>query len=383
MGDNNIRIFLIGAGGYGESYLKELTQQATGGELVGICDVAPDLVERYPVISEQGIPVFDTVEAFYQKHEADLAIVSSPFFLHYAQVKRCLEAGSHVLCEKPLCTSLEEAEALKALSVQTGKFVALGYQQNYRPDMLRLKADILAGHFGKPLKMRCVHAMKRGAAYYARNRWAGRITVDGVDVFDSPFHNACAHQFQLMTWLVGDEIAAAAPVELLNAELYRANPNVENYDTAAMRLQTSAGTEILYYTTHAVETKALGPNAEYIFENGTIAFTKDRPACIAHMKNGETIDYSQYGAGKPMQKLHDVLAAVRGEGPLVCDIDADIPHMQAVLALQKEPIRPMKPGSARLYEQDGDIFCAVNGIEDAFTRASSAWMLPSEIGVVW
>ena len=87
--------------------------------------------------------------------------------------------------------------------------------------MLALKKDILDGRFGKPVYMKALHAMRRGDKYYARNGWAGRIEVKGCAVNDSPFNNACAHQFQVMTFLLGDQMERAAELAEVQAEPYK------------------------------------------------------------------------------------------------------------------------------------------------------------------
>lgn len=84
------------------------------------------------------------------------------------------------------------------------------------------------------------------------NNWAGRITCQGREVFDSPFTNACAHHFQMLTFLLGPTMRTACDIESVQAELYRANPTIENYDIAALRFQTAQGLPLLYYTAHPI-----------------------------------------------------------------------------------------------------------------------------------
>ena len=68
-------VVLVGAGGYGAGYMMELLAKDAGADLVGICDISPDLKERYPIIAEKGIPVYQNLEAFYARHAADLAVI--------------------------------------------------------------------------------------------------------------------------------------------------------------------------------------------------------------------------------------------------------------------------------------------------------------------
>ena len=109
----------------------------------------PEAIAAYRVIEEKKIPVYSSPEEFYREHTADLAIISTPIHLHYHQITTCLKNGSHVLTEKPVCTSVEGAGRLMDLERETGRFVSVGYQLNYSGDVLALKKDILDGRFGK------------------------------------------------------------------------------------------------------------------------------------------------------------------------------------------------------------------------------------------
>ena len=99
-----IEILLVGVGGYGVNYVKELLGP-DAPEDVKVVGVADPVARRSPcweMIQAAGIPVFDDIEAFYAGHRADLAIISSPIHFHAGQVIGCLNHGSYVLCEKPV-----------------------------------------------------------------------------------------------------------------------------------------------------------------------------------------------------------------------------------------------------------------------------------------
>ena len=283
---DRVRILLVSVGMYGQKYLAEATAHDVGGDVAGIVDVAENLAEKFPVIAEKGIPVYPSLQAFFARDHADLAVISSPIHLHAAMVLECLRNGVNVLCEKPLCLTEQETRAMAEAARQAGRFLAVGWQLNYDRAVLCLKKDILSGRFGRPLRVRCVHAMRRGRNYYARSGWAGRITADGREVLDSPFMNACAHHFQLMTFLMGDTMETPAALKEVQGELYRGNPDVENYDIASLRFMTDNDVPILYYTAHPLRTKNLGQDGLAEFEGGTLTWGKGRPFQMTTDKRG-------------------------------------------------------------------------------------------------
>ncbi|WP_349672102.1 Gfo/Idh/MocA family oxidoreductase [Lacrimispora sp.] len=385
----SVKILLIGIGGYGINYLKELTEKDLGAVVIeGVCEVMPEVYEQFPVLKEKNIPVFQTPEEFYKKHMADLAVVSTPIHLHYSQIKTCLSKGSNVLCEKPVCTSVKGAKELIELERETGHFVAVGYQLNYSRDVLQMKKDILSGLFGRPVQMKALHAMKRGSAYYKRNSWAGKIMVNDCGVHDSPFNNACAHQFQVMTFLLGSKMDEAAMLSKVTGELYRANPGIENYDTASVKGETADGVPIYYYTTHNLERKSFGPVSEYRFELGTIYYGKDfgdGPVneYVAVMNNGTSISYGRISKGERMQKLYDAIESTRDRNHPVCTISCAIPHLEAVEELSMLPIVPVSEGMIKWFGDEDDRYCCIKNAEEVLEQCYLNQLMPKESGAGW
>lgn len=374
------RILLVSVGMFGQKYLAEATGHDVGGDVAGVVDVAPDLAERFPVIAEKNIPVYTSLRSFFERDRADLAVISSPIHLHTSMVLECLKNGAHVLCEKPLCLTEGETLELAEASRKAGRFLALGWQLNYDRAVLALKRDILAGRFGSPLRFRCVHAMRRGRNYYARSNWAGRITVDGREVLDSPFMNACAHNFQLMTFLLGGAMDEPVGLKEMKGEVWRGNPGVENYDIAALRFTTDGGVPVSYYTAHPLKTKNLGQDGLAEFEHGALTWGKGRPFRVT-TDTGETIDYGVDGGTPLMQKLYDAVQCVKdGTAPL-CGPKAGLAHLQAVRMAQTLPIRDIDPSHVEWLEEGDDLFPCVKGLEDAFLAAAEQWALPGEIGL--
>ena len=381
--DQKIKVLLVGVGGYGGGYLRALLDEDFGAEIAGVVDVMPDILERCPEIEKNRLSLYRSIADFYKENTADLAILSSPIHLHTPMSLECMKNGSHVLCEKPLCLTIEEAETLDACCKETGKFLAVGYQMNFRRDIQAVKKDILSGKFGSPLRLRAVQAFRRGSKYYARNNWAGRISVNGREVFDSPFTNASAHNFQMLTFLLGKDMDRACDITGVEAEMYRGNPNVENYDIAFMRFSTDRGADICYYTAHPHSTDALGPFGRLEFEKGVITYGKDEHF-RAVMNTGEEIDY---GNPSPVgsafsYKLRDTLACIRENTSPVCTIACETGHIRAVRMVQALPIQNIDPSHVDVIEDETRGTCYhVKNLEDALLTCAENWQLPGELGI--
>lgn len=376
-----LKVLLVGVGGYGSGYVRALTGNDYGAEIAGVVDIMPDIEKVCPEIGANNISVYRSISDFYKDNSADLAILASPIHLHTPMSIECMKNGSHVLCEKPLCLTTEEIDALDACSLETGKFLAVGYQMNYRRDVQNLKKDILSGKFGSPLRARCLHTYRRGSIYYARNNWAGRITVDGHEVFDSPFTNACAHNFQLLTYLLGKDAESACNILGVKAEMYRGNETVENYDIACMRFETDTGADICYYTAHPISAEVLGPFARIEFEKAVVEYGPDH-SMTARMNTGEVIKYGQADLDAYRYKLENVISCIKNKTPLVCTTKSEIGHVRAVRMVQALPIEDIPKDHVDIVQDEKRGTCRhVRNLEENLKRALENWALPKEIGI--
>lgn len=363
-----IRVLLVGVGGYGVNYVRELLgEESPEGVIVaGVADPMAHRSACWEMIEAARIPVFDNIEAFYAEHQADLAIVSSPIHFHAGQVTGCLNHGSYVLCEKPAAALYSQALEMAEAEKKSGKFAAVGYQLSYSRDVLAMKEDILNGVYGEPVLFKAANAVRRGAKYYARSGWAGRKEVNGTPVYDSPLSNACAHQLHNMLFLLGDGIRTAAGMEISAAKLYRGNPNVENYDIVSVHGETESGVKVQYQTAHPLAGK-VGPVSLYRFTNGEIR--SEEGGFVGHLNDGTVIDYNQVPKGHRMQKLYDVINCVRCGIAPVCTVETAMPHVAVFNALQKYPVVPVPESQVHTWEKDGDHFWSVEGLEEKMLEA--------------
>lgn len=117
-----VSVVLVGIGGYGNMYLRALLDpQNVNAYVEGVVDVVPENSNYYQEIIEQNIPVFESLEVFYQEHNADLAIISTPIHLHKHQSCIAMENGSHVLCEKPATANRKHLQEMIETRDRTGK----------------------------------------------------------------------------------------------------------------------------------------------------------------------------------------------------------------------------------------------------------------------
>ena len=380
---SDVHIALVGIGGYGRYYVDELLRASATRQvkLVAGIDAFPERSGVLDDFRKANIPIYADLESFYCHSTADLVIIAAPIHLHAPLTCLALARGSNVLCEKPLCALLSEADQMAEAERQAEKFVAIGYQWSFTDAIQALKQDVMAGVFGLPKRLKTLVLWPRFKSYYRRNDWAGRIKIsDSQWVLDSPVNNATAHYLHNMLYLLGETSQASAKPASVQAELYRANP-IENYDTAALRVVTQPGIEMLMFTAHPVSVE-IGPWASYEFELATIEYGDDR-VFTARFRDGRV---KVYGNPEDTQanKLWQSVAAVQSREPVACGIEAARAHTVCVNEIQKIGIDDFPRHRVQIQRQEADELVWVNGLADCFLRCYHAGYLPSESGeILW
>jgi predicted dehydrogenase len=324
------RVVLCGIGGYGESYLNCLLADGAsrGCRLIAAIDPFAGKNPRRAELEARGILLISSLEEFFQGHACDLVIVSSPIQFHAEQVCEALRHGSHVLCEKPLCATEEEAEKIERLQKASGKSVTVGYQWSFDPGIQRLKADCMSGKFGRPVRFRTLVCWPRDRGYYQRNNWAGSLRdAEGRWILDSPVSNAAGHFLHNMLYVLGAKPEESAWPMTVEAHLFRANP-IPNYDTAALRIVTDGGVELQFYASHATRDES-GPDFIYEFEKATVLYNETRQEMKALLADGTTIFYAPPEVDS-LNKLDSALASAREGLPSPCGITAARAHVRCV-----------------------------------------------------
>lgn len=383
-------VALVGIGGYGDVYLRPLLASDHGHQsvrLVSAVDPSPSNSLRFAELSSHRLPVYGSVEELYARCETapDLVVLASPIAVHAEQTICALKHGSHVLCEKPLSATVEQARQMIAARDQARRVVAIGYQWSFCDAIQNLKRDIAAGRFGKARRLRTLVSWPRDQRYYTRNNWVGRRLdpTTGAAVFDSPVNNACAHFLHNMLYVLGDQIDRSAVPNGVTAELYRANA-IENYDTAAIRCTTRDGAELLFYVSHAVE-NVDGPILAYEFEQATVRCEGDAGEMMAHLDDGSVINYGVPASSVDLSKLWRTIRAIQNNTPVECGIEASMAQTQVMCASQRsvEAVVDFPSHLVRAEGVNGSRRLYVHGLNHTLRRCMHEGKLPSELGLDW
>lgn len=144
-----IKVGIIGCGGIANGKHMPSLKKVENCEMVAFCDIIPERAQKAAEqYGAEGAKVFTDYKELLAMDCIDVVHVCTPNRSHSFITVDALEAGKHVMCEKPM--AINSAEALKMLEAakRTGKKLSIGYQNRFRDDSLYLKKEAEDGTFG-------------------------------------------------------------------------------------------------------------------------------------------------------------------------------------------------------------------------------------------
>ncbi len=370
MTSDPVSVVMVGIGGYGEVYLSAILEEPAGEEcrIVGAVDPEPERCSRLSQLEELGVPLFDSLSAFYRRRSAELAVVSSPIHLHADHTCNALAHGSHVLLEKPAAAVPADVDRMIQARDDAGRFVAVGFQWSFSQPIIQLKRDILAARFGTLEGGRTLTMWSRPESYYERNAWAGRRRDDaGRWILDSPACNAMAHDLHNLLFLSGSALDRSADPIAVAAQLARVN-DIETFDTVAARVIVEGGTELLFLASHAIaDHEQVEPRFVLEFEEASVSFPGLDAPIIAAFHDGQKIEYASPYSSPQVTKLWMCIHAVRGAAEIYCGLEAARAHAACIHALEVSgvPVQSFPASHVHTSETEGGRLRWVQGLADA------------------
>jgi len=140
-----IKVAVVGTGFIGPAHIEALRRNPNI-EVCTLCEVSEELAKEKA--AKLGIEKAMLFEDMLKDKEIKVVHICTPNFLHYRQSKAALEAGKHVVCEKPLATKIEDAEELVAIAKKTGLVNAVHFNLRYYPMVRQMKTMRESGELG-------------------------------------------------------------------------------------------------------------------------------------------------------------------------------------------------------------------------------------------
>lgn len=380
------RVALIGVSGYGRIHLQLLRDCQNRGEVDFAAAVVINPREEAATVAElrsRGCAIYEDYQEMLRRERGrvDLCMIPTGIHWHARMTIDALNAGANVLVEKPLAATVADAEAVRRAERETGRFVAVGFQDYYERGTQWLKQQVHAGVIGELQSVRFLGIWPRPRGYYLRNNWAGRLRAGDRPVFDSPLNNAFAHFAMLSLYFAGAGRDEAAAARIEDAELLRAHA-IESFDTAVVRLRTAAGVRIWLGVSHSCRP----PSDPEIWLNGTegvAAWHYERKAWVKPTVGEESHHAVADITGARREMMAAVLARLRDPAERVCSPEIARHHSQFIADLHAGwKVAAIEPSLIEWSLPSGlpDGMPVVRGLADALHQGYAAQAQLRECG---
>ena len=190
-----LKFAVIGLGHIGKRHA-EMVRRQPGCELVAGCDVQP----KSALDVQDDFSFYEGVDQMLAAHpEVDVVCICTPNGLHASQALQALEAGHHVIIEKPMALTRADGEAVLHKALELGKQVFCVMQNRYSPPSIWLKDLVSSGVLGKIHMVQVNCFWNRDDRYYSKIPWKGTMDLDGGTLFTQ-----FSHFIDIVYWLFGD-----------------------------------------------------------------------------------------------------------------------------------------------------------------------------------
>ena len=368
------RVALVGVHGFGIHHLRNLERLEAAGvvELVAVADPQPPAPGSVPATAAvfPGLP--DLLEA---TSNLDLIIVATPIQTHAPLGLAALATEADLYLEKPPVASLADFDVLCQAARKSGQSVQIGFQSLGSHALQAIEELLASGAIGTLQGVSATGRWVRDRAYYKRSRWAGKRSIDGVDVVDGVATNPLAHAVATALRIAGAR--TVGDVASVETDLYRAN-DIESDDTSVIRIRTAAGLPVTCALTLCA-TESVEPCVTLQGSEGQAVFhyTEDRLTVATASVQSEQV-FSR-------DDLTENLIAHRRDGTELISPLLDSGAFMLVLeAIRTAPLPALIDSEYVQWVGDGEAAHAVVvDIEDALERATQEHATFKELGLPW
>ena len=329
---------LIGCGRIATNHLKAALNNQL--EIVAVCDILPEkmeaLLKKHDLQQDTTIKRYTDYQKMIEENEIDLISIATESGLHGQIAIFCIEHDIHLIIEKPMAMSLQEADQIIACAREKNVKVSACHQNRFNIAVQKMRAALEAGRFGK-LSHGSIHVRwNRNQDYYTQAPWRGTWEQDGGALM-----NQCIHGIDLLRWMMGDEIESVYGVTRQQFHHY-----LEAEDLGMAVVQFKNGAVATIEGTTNVYPRNLEETLYLFGENGTVKLggTSTNNIDVWEFADEKAEDLENKGLQEETSNVYgnghtslfaDVIDAIQNDREPYVDAYAGRRALELVLAIYK------------------------------------------------
>lgn len=254
-----LKFALIGCGRIAKKHTEILGEAAIpNAELAAVCDIQSDRAKAYG--TKYKVPFFSDYNEMLSQlgNSIDVVSILTPSGMHAKHAIDAFKFKKHVVVEKPMALTLDDADAMTKAAADAGKRLFVVKQNRYNIPVQKMREALESGRFGKLVMGTVRVRWCRKQDYYNNDSWRGTWALDG-----GVFSNQASHHIDLLEWMMGE-------VESVFAKSTTRLVNIEAEDTGVVLLKFKNGALGLIEATTATRPKDLEGSVSILGENGSV-----------------------------------------------------------------------------------------------------------------
>lgn len=200
---SRMKFGLIGCGRISKNHIEALNNNS-GAILVAVCDLnaekAAERSRQYQSTADQAA-IYTDYREMIKNENLDAVAICTESGYHAEHAIDCLKEGIHVLVEKPMALSIEDADHMIRLAKDKNLKLGVCHQNRFNPPIQKLRRALDEGRFGKLINGTARILWTRDMNYYKQAPWRGTWALDGGTLM-----NQCIHNIDLLQWMMGGEV---------------------------------------------------------------------------------------------------------------------------------------------------------------------------------
>lgn len=231
-------------------------KQINNAQLSAVCDIVSEKAER--IGREFDVPYFTDMHEMMRQADIDVVVVLTESGNHAKHVLELAPYGKHIVVEKPMALTLDDADAMISACDLAGVKLFIVKQNRFNVPVIKLRQAHEAGRFGKLVMGTVRVRWCRPQSYYDQDPWRGTWALDG-----GVLTNQASHHVDMLEWMMGE-------VDSVFAMSTTALANIEAEDTAVVTLRFKNGALGVIEATTAARPKDLEGSISVLGEKGTV-----------------------------------------------------------------------------------------------------------------
>ena len=254
---DTLKFALVGCGRIAKRHSELLGHhQIDGASLVAVCDKV--IAKAAKIAKPFNVPAYEDMHDMMQSEEVDVVVVLTESGNHAKNVIELSEYGKHIVVEKPMALTLDDADAMIRACDASGCKLFVVKQNRFNIPVVKTREALEAGRFGKLVLGTVRVRWCRPQAYYDQAHWRGTWALDG-----GVLANQASHHIDLLEWMMGE-------VESVFAMGTTALVDIEAEDTAVVALRFRNGALGLIEATTASRPIDLEGSMSILGEGGSV-----------------------------------------------------------------------------------------------------------------